>query len=389
MKKLNPWERWIQRCWRYRETATRTEESLDARVRVDMQTAYDAATSGQELVHIPWARLTAAAAGLALAALLYWGLSNGQSTAYAVEQTLRALQGITTIHTVGTDWDGNRYETWQRSDPDTGEVIWCCIDMTPHGYRIASRPDGSCVWDKDGKVVRYVSKPIASNDSRFTHVFEQISEMMLELNEGESISISNQKTPDGQGTEIVIHVVTDVQDYRIYIDPVTRLPRRYVFDRADNMQQIAQSVDEIYYDVTLPAGMFEFVVPAEWHRDWSLLDDPDKGQAIGDLSHAEGAMETARTYWQAVINNDWESADRLCPVADWKTDYRRDRPVSLIDVDQPRLQRGATGLVTPCIVRFADGTLQRVELVINLRDISGRRSCIIVATWGWPEWLEE
>lgn len=390
MKKLDPWEKWIAACWRQREVNTHTESSLDERIVPAMQAAFAAGqTRGEAIGGRLWRRLTATAAGLALLVLLHWCLRSGESLAYAVEQTLAALQEIRTIHTVGTDWDGNRFETWQRIDPNTGRVVWCSIDQTPHGYKIAARPDGSCVWDKDGKVVRYVSKPIASNDSRYTHIFKQITERMATLREGESITTYTEAGPEGQGTEIVIHVVTEQQDYHIFIDPETRLPRRYVFDRADNMKQIAQSVDEIYYDVPLPNGLFDFIVPAKWYRDWSLLDNPTKGLAIGDLSHAEGAVKTARQYWQAVIKNDWETADRLRPVADWKTDYHKERPAALVEVASPRLERGCSGMVTPCVVRFSDGSLQRVELVINLREITGQRSCIIVATWGWPEDVSE
>lgn len=309
--------------------------------------------------------------------------------AYAVEQTLVALEHVTTVHVVGTDWDGNRFEAWNRIDPVTGKTLWCCIDQTPHGYRIASRPDGSCVWDKDGQVVRYSSQPIASNDFRYSQVFAQIAEKMVELNDDEQISIHNERDALTGESLIVVHVITKPQDYRIYVDPITKLPLRVYFDRADNMQQIAESIDEIYYDCVLPDGMFDFVVPEKWKRDWSSLDDPANGLPIDELTHEQGAIKTAQAYWQAVIQDNWDLADRLRPVADWKTDYHADRPTELIDIGKPRPERGCSGLVTPCLVRFADGKTQKIELVINYRDISGRVACIIVATWGWPEVLSE
>jgi len=308
--------------------------------------------------------------------------------AYAVEQTLAALEALTTVHVVGTDWDGNRFEAWNRIDPATGKTLWCCIDQRPHGYRIASRPDGSCVWDKDGQVVRYSNQPIVSNDFRYTHVFTQIAEKMAELNDHERISIHREEDPLARRTLIVIHVITELQDYRIYVDPSSKLPTCVYFDRADNMQQIARSIDEINYDCVLPEGMFDFVVPEKWNRDWSALDDPVNGLAIGELTHEQGAIKTAQAYWQAVIQGNWDLADCLRPVADWKTDYHRDRPVELVNISPPRPERGCTGLVTPCVVRFADGKTQKIELVINYRNIAGQASCIIVATWGWPEIIE-
>ncbi|MGD8499614.1 MAG: hypothetical protein PVJ86_03150 [Phycisphaerales bacterium] len=316
-------------------------------------------------------------------------LDKSVSSTYAIEQTIKALQDVTTVHVIGTDWDGNRYEAWNKIDPVAGKTIWCCIDQAPHGYKIASRPDGSCVWDENGNVIRYSNKPIASNDFRYSRVFEQIAEKMIELNDNEQITIRAEKDPLSDKSFIRIHVVTNMQDYTIYVDSESKLPVRLYFARADNMRQIAKTVDEIYYNVPLPEGMFDFEVPAKWYRDWSLLDDPNKGLAIGDLTHEQGAIKTAGEYWQAVIENNWHYADQLRPVADWKTDYHVDRPAELIDIGQPRPERGCSGLVTPCIVSFADGKTQKIELVINYRQIAGKGSCIIVATWGWPVILSD
>jgi hypothetical protein len=316
-------------------------------------------------------------------------LNQTVSSVYAIGETIKALQDVVTVHVVGTDWDGNRYEVWNKINPETGKSEWVCIDQTPHGYKIASRPDGSCVWDEDGNVVRYSNKQIASNDFLYSRVFEQIAEMMVELNEDEKITIRTEKDSIYNKPLVVIHVVTNIKDFKIYVDSESKLPVRLYFDRADNMKQIAKTVDEIYYNEPLPEGVFDFEVPANWYRDWSLLDDPTKGLSIGDLTHEQGAIKTAGEYWQAVIENNWDYADQLRPIADWKTDYHVDRPAELIDIGQPRPERGCSGLVTPCIVRFADGKTQRIELVINYRQIAGKGSCIIVDTWGWPQILSD
>jgi hypothetical protein len=212
---------------------------------------------------------------------------------------------------------------------------------------------------------------------------------MVNPKDGEKITIYREKDQVSGKEVIVVHAITKLQDYKVYIDPVTKLPIRSHFDRADNMQQICKSIDQIFYNVELPEGMFDFEVPEKWHRDWSLLDDPSKGLVIGELTHEQGAIKTAKEYWQAVIENNWDYADQLRPVADWKTDYRVDRPIELIDIGQPRLERGCSGLVTPCTVRFADGKTQKIELVIDYREINGQASTVIVATWGWPKILDE
>lgn len=390
MRKPKGIEKLVQQCLRVNELSAGTGRESDDRTLAEALSAYEQ-SRGRTRHPRSWfmTRLAVAAVvllGIVLGIVLFEGSSG---SAYAIEQTMGALKAITTIHAVGTNWDGNRFEAWNKVDPATGEVLWCCIDWTPFGYRIASRPDGSCVWDKDGKVVRYSNQRIVSDDFRYTHIFEQIVEQMARLGDEDRITVETRKDLAEGKPIIVIHVVTRLQDYRIYVDPQTRLPVRILFDRADDMRQTTRTVDEIHYDVPLPEGMFDFEVPGEWYRDWSLVDDPAKGLAIGARTHEQGAVLTAREYWQAVIDNNWPYADQLRPVADWKTDYHKDRPAELIDVGTPRPERGCTGLVTPCIVRFQDGHLMRVELVIRYRMIDGQASCIIVATWGWPEVLSE
>lgn len=383
-------EELAQQCLSANEQLVETGRELDRRTLTDAQRAYDQSCEPVSRSRQPYLAKLAVAATIVLAVILGTLFFDGSDgSAYAIEQTMVALKNITTIHVVGTDWDGNRYEAWNRVDPATGEVVWCCIDQTPVGYRIASRPDGSCVWDGDGNVVRYSNQVIASNDFRYTRVFEQIAEKMGRLSEDDHVTVQTETDPGNGRSLIVIHVVTQVQDYRVYVDRESKLPVRLLFDRADNMQQIARTADEIHYNVPLPDGMFDFEVPREWYRDWSLLDDPTKGLAIGTLTPEQGAVRTAKAYWQAVIDDNWVRANRLRPVADWKSDYHKDRPAELIDVGTPRVQRGCTGLVTPCIVRFQDGRLVKVELVIDYREIAGQRSCIIVATWGWPTMLSE
>jgi hypothetical protein len=331
----------------------------------------------------------ATAAGLVAAVFIGMVVLNKMAMpAYAIEQTIKALQKISTVHVIGTNWDGNRFEMWNKINEETGKAELVCIDQTPHGYKISSTPNGSCSWDKDGNVVRYSNNVIVTNDLRYEYVFEDLSARMKNPSDDERINIYRQKDPANGKVVIVIHSITKLQDYKVYIDPRTKLPVRMHYDRADNMRQICKSIDQFFYNVELPEGMFDFQVPQKWHRDWSLLSDPDKGLAVGSLTHEQGAVKTAKEYWQAVIENNWDHAEKLRPIADWKTDYHKDRPVELIDVNEPRSERGCSGLVVPCVVRFAGGKVMEVELVVHYRQINGQASTVIVATWGKPKLVE-
>jgi hypothetical protein len=220
----------------------------------------------------------ATAAVLILAVIVGIMLFNvSVSSAYAFEQTIGALQNVTTVHVIGTNWDGNRFVAWNKINPETGKAEWVCIDETPHGNKIASTPKGSCIWDANGTVVKLTNRIISTNDFRYSHVFEELSEHTSHPRDDEQITIHREKDPASGKELIVISAVTKLKDYKIYIDPVTKLPVRTIYDRADNMQQICKTADQIFYNVELPEGMFDFEIPEEFIKDRSALDDPSKG----------------------------------------------------------------------------------------------------------------
>jgi hypothetical protein len=336
-------------------------------------------------------RITKLAAAAVIIAVISLGLALHDKfvvSAYAIEQTIEALQGVSSVHVIGTSWDGKRYEAWNKINPETGKAEWVCIDETPHGYKVASTPKGSCVWDKDGNVVRYTNQVVATNDFRYARVLEEMSRRMSSPRDGEQITIYREKDSATAKELIVIWAVTKLQDYKVYIDPVTRLPVRTIYDRADNMVQICKSADQIFYNVDLPEGMFDFETPAEYVRDYSILEDPDKGMPAEGLTHEQASILTARKYYQAAIAADWETCRRLAPMdRSWNTGFRRDPPVELIEVGRPYPHRGCTGLIVPCAVRHKDGKVYESKAVVNYRE-DGRPSCIIVAWWGKRRLIE-
>ena len=341
---------------------------------------------------IPKSRITKLAAAAVIIIIVGTGvvlLDKSVSPAYAIEQTIEALRGVSTVHAIGTNWDGLRFESWNKINPETGRSEWVCIDETPHGYKVASTPKGSCVWDKDDNVVRYTNQVIASNDFRYGYVFEELSNRMNNPSDDEKISIYREKNPVSKKDVIVIWSITKLQDFKVYVNPTTKLPIRIYFDRADNMVQIAKSIDRILYNVELPEGMFDFEIPAECVKDYSPLDDPDKGMRAKGMTQEEASVLIAKKYWQAAIAGDWDTFRQVAPLDEsWKTGFRTNPPVELVEVKQPYPERGCTGLLVPCVVRFKDGRVFEFKQVVNYRQIDGLPSCIVVARWGKSRLIE-
>ena len=129
--------------------------------------------------------------------------------------------------------------------------------------------------------------------------------------------------------------------------------------------------------------MFDFDIPAEAIRDHRVLEDPDKGMPADGLTHEQASVIIMQEHWKAAIAADWDTVRRLAPLdRSWKTGFRRNPPVELIEVRQPYPKRGYTGLVVPCVVRYEDGRIFESRAVVNYRQINGRPSCIIAAWSG-------
>lgn len=150
-----------------------------------------------------------------------------------------------------------------------------------------------------------------------------------------------------------------MKDCKVYIDPVTKLPILMYFDRADSMQQICKSIEHFFYNVELPQGMFDFEIPEEFVKDRSALKDSNKGMSAERLTHEDTSGLIAEKYWKAAISGDWGAFRRLVPVDEsWKTGFRKNPPIELIESRQSYPERGCSGLIVPSVARFNNGRVQ-------------------------------
>ncbi len=324
-------------------------------------------------------KLAAAAVVLVAFTLAFVVFRETSSSAYAVEQTIKALQQVRTVHSICTDWEGKRFEMWGRINPETRKADYVCIDQTPHGLKISSTPAGSCKWDADGKVVELTNRIIVSNDSRPMHLFNDLIERR---NSGDGrVRISEEVDPESGSKVIVIQVGTKLQDFRVTIDPETKLPIRYFYDRADNLQQITQSIEQINYNVELPAGMFDFKVPPDADKDREAFDAPENGMSAEGLTHSEASGIIVRKYFEAVMSGDWDTRGKLKP---YDRSFGSNPPIEILDIGEPYPSRGCTGLIVPCKIKHQNNKITEYRLVVTYREIEGQPSCIIVAWWGYP-----
>jgi hypothetical protein len=191
-------------------------------------------------------------------AISFWDRS--APTAYAIEQTIKAMRKVTTIHILGKTWDGGQMEIWVTTDPETGEHDHFYFD-SPYSTTVAI-PGESYVYDKQtNKVTHMIGGHDIRSDVRFGRFIEDMSDVAKSL--GTEIRIDFVFDP-GRGKEVILLVLEhESHTLESKIDPETKLPLSLIMKASAQPQPgyYGQSLDEIYYDLPLPDGIFEFVIP--------------------------------------------------------------------------------------------------------------------------------
>ncbi len=181
-------------------------------------------------------------------------------TAYAIGQTIEAMRKVTTVHLLGTMVNGGRLEAWIKVNPETGENDHIYLDC-PELEAVGS-PNEAYFYDKKANVVKHIK---GGNYLRFDARFGRFIEDMVGVAESINgkVEINNVYDNDREKQVVLLTIETDESTLECRIDPETKLPMsmNVKFNGQPQPGQIGQSFDEIYYDLPLPEGIFEFEIP--------------------------------------------------------------------------------------------------------------------------------
>lgn len=183
----------------------------------------------------------------------------------------------------------------------------------------------------------------------------------------------------------------------IQIDLTTKLPVRAAVWFDENRQGPAHfEYSGITYNPTLPAGLFEFSMPAgaqvvDCRRIRKILvETPGLGLPVGGLSSEDACKEVAQAYWRAVIAQDWPTARKLRPLAsdELSTLYAGNPPVELLGIPRMNhLEDPGTLVEVTTVIKLKDGTINKSLLNVDLRDTAAGRVGVLAGTIG-PEFYK-
>ena len=328
-------------------------------------------------------KLAVAAAIILITALGITILEKSTKPAYAIEQTIEAMKHITTAHIFYTDWDDKKGEMWFKLDPNTSKVI--SLYGGDEDFVNISEPNRSYFYRKKANLVEVYDRQLAHSDLVFRNILEKAAEWGTSAGVGESVKMYGYTDPNSGENFIMISLKSKTQEWEIAVNPETKLPARLNALRSDNMSGTCKSIDKIYYNEAIPSELTNFEIPPGT-KVVNGDPDPNSGISTAGITNEQAAAQIAEEYWNAAINGDWERVAKLRPWdggADfWKKSYSKNPPIELVEVGTPYQERGCSGLLVPCVVKFTNGKVFEIILVTDFREMKGRSFCFIPATWG-------
>lgn len=343
------------------------------------------------------AQLTGIAAAIVVVMLGVYhfaGSVDGAKTAWAIEQTIEAMEHIHLVHfsgpgisptgtsytydlwgapnDEGTKSNNIRFEVRSGENKQLDQLIVVHNDRT-YEYH----PSNNTVYLRPGKQI--VMTPWIGSKH-----FEWLKENASELN----VAYGRDEETGRASVFVTTSNTSTEMSWWLQFDQDTKLLVRVKqWQNLHRQGQPQLEADKIAYNETVPNDFFSFKIPdGAKVVEMSLLDDPAYGMSAEGMTQAEASTRICKDFLQALIDRHFGFGHKLAPLfdeKDIKSSCEKNPPKELIQVGEPYQQEGCTeGPVTPCTVKFEDGQVRDVKLIIKFRNIDGVSSCVIVSTWG-------
>jgi anti-sigma-K factor RskA len=205
-----------------------------------------------------------AAAAVVIAVVLIGVTLIGKSatSAYAFEQTIRAMRSVSSVRAYCTDWDGTKGEVLVQINPETGQEEYYYADIG--NLLIVATPQKTFYYYKDKNLVRIRNEHVLAAEVRFSRLFEDLPDLIQRLNG--KLEFKSEFDQVLQKQVIRIHAYIPAQKdfagrvFIISVDPKTKLPINTDTIKGEPGQGV-KSVDRFEYNVPIPQGLFDFEIP--------------------------------------------------------------------------------------------------------------------------------
>jgi hypothetical protein len=260
----------------------------------------------------------AAAAVIIFAVLLAVSILDKSATpAYAVEQTIDAIQKVRTVYMTGEFYMQGRFECWMKydGDPDKPTHVW--LGRTGHNLCKICSPDGVFGLNKRTNRVHFALRDERNKDwiIKFESFFR---DAVNKAGRTDSVNIYNETDPETGREMIVVNIKTSNREQRFVVDPETKLPIRFVTIKDDDPMEMmrktlaVKNLTEIRYNQQPPGGIFDLPADAVIvEEEVDCLVDPDSGLIADGMTRQEACLEIAKQTGRALVDLDIETLCKL------------------------------------------------------------------------------
>jgi outer membrane lipoprotein-sorting protein len=324
-------------------------------------------------------------------------LDKSVTPAWAIEDTIKALEHIYSIKISGivTNDSGEikvNFILWAKPNEDSTETGELRFEIPGRQVTVVV-PSGKTYTYKPKENV--VSITEYKNFSINPWLGSKFFNSVKKLAENWQISYGKDEETGKESIFATFLHPTESQSWWFQFDSDTKLPVRFKQWLNTNFEGKPQFyAASIEYNPELPDGIFEFEIPTGAkvvkvpQKLPGYFDDPNVGIPAEGLTDEEACVKIIKDYWQAIIDGDWEYLAQLRPVCNakkWELRYKYNEswPVEVLEISQPSQKDDCNiGPVVPCRVKYSDGQIKNVQMVVKLRNIDGNKSCVIAGTYG-------
>ena len=360
-----------------------------ARILTDSQAALENSKKTMSVVNQPniWSYIMkkpitkiAAAVAIIIAALGTSLLQNSATTAYAIEQTIKAGQDVRYLHFYFSSLDNNTTfkEAWLEYD-DSGQIKNIRVNWynQPSGDMVAVWKEGKTqCWTKKAKTLRFFEDEIFTKKMvAFAKRYDPTKtiENMYDLERKGDVEIEIQEAPDKNkpiiltctylpNTFITEGISPQMREI-VFVDHVTKLVTSIELSELIDGKYVGLGIWKYPdYDTLFEPGIFD--LEDEAPEDVKRLDQMvlDIGMDQTDLTEKEIAVKVVRSFLQALIAKDYDRAIKIYGYEDpnEKEDlfkrFEKLNIVRTISVDEPFYPRLASWgqLEVPCKVELEE-----------------------------------
>ncbi|MBN1817858.1 MAG: hypothetical protein JW828_10890 [Sedimentisphaerales bacterium] len=397
MKSADPIQEWFDK------SQITVDSAMDERILTDASDILRSCQRGRfaEASQNPWRvfmqgkMIRYAAVAIVVAAVVFGVVfySNSPSSAYAIEQTIKAIDTIQTVHFKAEFFRQGPVECWMQFDGKTKKPTHLCLFWADHPLRKIDSPNGSFAVNTATNRIFRTLRDERKKDWHldFADFFKQ-SLKAAKSNGNIQIKIRNEPEADTEAIFITVDDRKRTVEYRI--DAETKLPIRFTTVKLNDFmhfyrQTIAvRDMSMIEYNQPAPEGLFD--VPAnatEVFNEHDIIVHPGIGMPIENMDEQEACEKIIREVAATMNARDWEKVTTLLfpfgiPPKEIRAQFDTDKSKPLVEVlELGKAQQQREYWIIHSKSREIGGKVKEEDVPVKFFEFDGQRRCMIM----WPD----